>query len=475
MNNYRGISVLPPVAKLLEKLLAIQIKNYFESNNLFYSGQHGFRKGFSCESALHELISEINTNQDMRKITLLLFIDFRKAFDLVDSNLLLRKLYHYGFETSALELIKSYFTNRMQQIKLGDLFSAKLLLVLGVPQGSVLGPLFFLIFINDLPYIMELSSKLFADDTTFYKCGDNLDILISSFKKELEPMIDWCKFNKLDINFKKTYCMIVSRKRIEIPKSILFNKINIEVVDTFKLLGVTIDRKLTFLNYASMVCGRVNSMLYSIKRLFFLPLVTKIQFFKSFILPLFDYCITLLIYYPKYVIQKLLNCYYITIAKLFNSNKSDKFSFGKISTNDEPKSHDHIQSILSEYKLFSFTHRIFMRLGLFLFKIITTGKPPLLNEKLHIDRSDTIANRLKSDNIDKVYVPTCKLNYGEKTFSHVGAIFYNNFLFNNYNMTLKQFKTHLTVHLGILHTLFLKIFTKFDIKFTYRCCKKQKI
>ena len=88
MNNYRGISVLPPIAKLLEKLLAIQIKEYFESNKLFYSGQHGFRKGYSCESALHELITDINTNQDNRLITILLFIDFRKAFDLVDSELL---------------------------------------------------------------------------------------------------------------------------------------------------------------------------------------------------------------------------------------------------------------------------------------------------------------------------------------------------------------------------------------------------
>jgi len=102
---------------------------------------------------------------------------------------------------------------------------------------SVLGPLFFLIFINDLPFIMELLAKLFADDTTFYKAGKNIDQLISSFLKDLEPLLMWCKMNKLDINFKKTYIMIVTTHRVEIPKSIMVNGIDIEVVQKFKLLG----------------------------------------------------------------------------------------------------------------------------------------------------------------------------------------------------------------------------------------------
>ena len=88
MNNYRCISIFPPLAKLFEKLLAKQIRDYFENNKLFYAGQHGFRKGFSCESALHELVSDIYLNQNKKLITMLLFIDFRKAFDLVVSKLL---------------------------------------------------------------------------------------------------------------------------------------------------------------------------------------------------------------------------------------------------------------------------------------------------------------------------------------------------------------------------------------------------
>jgi hypothetical protein len=103
--DYRGISVLPPIAKIFEKLLAMQITTFLNLNKNTFAGQHGFRNGHSCETALHELISLVKINRDKRLISLLLFIDFRKAFDLVDSRLLLRKLFHYGFDASALNLI----------------------------------------------------------------------------------------------------------------------------------------------------------------------------------------------------------------------------------------------------------------------------------------------------------------------------------------------------------------------------------
>lgn len=143
MNNYRGISVISPIAKLFEKILSEQIIKYLNDNNVLFAGQHGFRSQHSCETALHEIITEINTIRSKREIGLYLFIDFRKAFDLVDSNILLIKLKRYGFSLSALELIKSYFSNRKQQVKLGDTLSALLTIPLSVPQGSVLGPLFF--------------------------------------------------------------------------------------------------------------------------------------------------------------------------------------------------------------------------------------------------------------------------------------------------------------------------------------------
>jgi retron-type reverse transcriptase len=193
-NNYRGISVLPPIAKIFEKILAMQITIYLNLNNILFSGQHGFRNGHSCETALHELISYLNENRNSKAISLLLFIDFRKAFDLVDSKKLLRKLFHYGFDNSALDLIANYFTDRQQTVKYDKKKSPMLENRLGVPQGSVLGPLFFLLMINDLAYILDLMCKLFADDTTLGDCDKNLNTLINRFKDRLKALLEWCEF-----------------------------------------------------------------------------------------------------------------------------------------------------------------------------------------------------------------------------------------------------------------------------------------
>ena len=173
------------------------------------------RAGHSCETALHELLSDLNNIKDKRLIALLLFIDFRKAFDLVDATKLLLKLFHYGFDNNSLDLIANYFTQRSQTVKFNNSNSSFESINLGVPQGSVLGPLFFLLFINDLTFIIELICKMFADDTTLYESDENLDILITKFKKKLEPFIEWCKFNKLDINWSKTFFMFVTNKHIK--------------------------------------------------------------------------------------------------------------------------------------------------------------------------------------------------------------------------------------------------------------------
>ena len=117
VNNYRGISVLPPVAKIFEKLLATQIIIFLNINKILFNGQHGFRSGHSCETALHELLSDLNKIKDKRLIALLLFIDFRKAFDLVEAKKLLLKLFHYGFDNNSINLIANYFSDRSQTVK----------------------------------------------------------------------------------------------------------------------------------------------------------------------------------------------------------------------------------------------------------------------------------------------------------------------------------------------------------------------
>ena len=148
MNNCRGISVLPIAAKIFEHVLSIQIKQYFSSNNLFSEHQHGFRTAHSCETTLHEIVSYCLVYLDKKILNALLFIDFKKAFDMVDRDLLIFKLLNYGFNF-AIKIIIDYFNGRSQVVKIDDILSNLADLLLGTAQGSGLGPLFFIIFIND--------------------------------------------------------------------------------------------------------------------------------------------------------------------------------------------------------------------------------------------------------------------------------------------------------------------------------------
>ncbi|CAB3992421.1 Hypothetical predicted protein, partial [Paramuricea clavata] len=167
LNNYRPISILPVVSKVFEKVLYEQLHDYLVTNNLLSQHQFGFRRSHSTASALLDSTNEWFVNMDRGFFNIAVFLDLQKAFDTINHVVLLKKLDFYGLETPALNLLKSYLENRTQMCSVNGTLSRKKLITCGVPQSSILGPLLFLVYINDLPNSLEYSStRMFADDTT---------------------------------------------------------------------------------------------------------------------------------------------------------------------------------------------------------------------------------------------------------------------------------------------------------------------
>ena len=247
--NYRPINLLSTINKIIEKVLYKRLYDYFEKNNIIYKYQFGFRHSYSTTMALIEITDQIREQLENKNITIGIYIDLTKAFDLVNHKILISKLQTYGIRGPAIELIKSYLSDRYQYTKVDSAKSDVSKIQCGVPQGSVLGPLFFLMFVNDMQYCTNAQLRLFADDTNIFISNKDPSIIKQQAEECLNDITKWLQANELLLSEDKTKFSIFVPCKKKIPHILNEIKVNGRIVqrtDSCKYLGVVLDDKLSF-------------------------------------------------------------------------------------------------------------------------------------------------------------------------------------------------------------------------------------
>jgi len=274
IENYRPISILPAISKVLEKVICIQINTHFKDNNLFYFKQYGFRELHSTEMAVLDIIDEIIFSIDEGTVPLNIFIDLSKAFDTLDHDILLKKLKYYGINGNSLSLMKDYLSNRFQYVEIDDTRSDYLPIITGVPQGSILGPILFIIYINDMSNASEMFKCIsYADDTTLsiiMNCPSPNTYIPdqTTINEELQHVSDWLKLNKLSLNVSKTKSMIFHKPHKKLtPPVIKTENSEIEYVQNFTLLGLIINNNLSWTPHLNHISKKISKTICVMSKL----------------------------------------------------------------------------------------------------------------------------------------------------------------------------------------------------------------
>ena len=295
VQNYRPISILPALSKIFERAVYNRIFQFLTDNNILFHHQFGFRPGHSTSHALINLVNKITTAVDSNKYLAGVFLVLsQKAFDTLDHDILLTKLEAYGITATALKWITDYFRNRKQFVQINESNSNVCNQICGVPQGSILGPLFFIIYINDLPNSSrDLDFILFADDTSTFLEHNDPQTLINILKDELQNVSAWLIANKLSTNVKKTKLMIFRPRQKSLPeiRPLILDNNLIEQVEDPKFLGVYIDQHLTWKTHINYICTKISKsigLLY--KARFYLPSNSLLSLYYTLIYPYLTYC-----------------------------------------------------------------------------------------------------------------------------------------------------------------------------------------
>ena len=440
LTNYRPISVLSFFSKILEKIVYNIVFDFLCENEILYDYQFGFRSKHSTQQALITLVDNVTKSLDGSNIVISLFIDLKKAFDTVQHRILLRKLYAYGIRGILLKWFESYLTDRSQYVIYDGVESEIRPVECGVPQGSILGPLLFIISMNDICNVSDLMfAIMYADDTCFLMNGTDLHKLIKQLNVELDSLCTWFKSNKLSLNTQKTFYMIFHRARLKsidgMNNDVIMDNNALIKVNSIKYLGVIVDNKLNWIDHITYVKNKISKglgIMYKARR--YLHKSSLRNLYHAYIYPYLTYCIEVWGCASKCQLNALL---------LLQKKIIRIMTFSPYLAHTDP--------IYKDLAILPFDKIFIDRIGITMFKVEYELLPKSVIQMFSKNR-DVHSHDTRKKNLLRVTT-------GTKNFTYLSARIWNAIVSKiNINLSLSQFKYKLKIYL--LHNTLVYTYSK---------------